>query len=660
VGVTITIGGTDRTQVIPFSDGPNGQNSWIQVTETVPGSATATMKIYDLTNSVTINRLDTIVVYDTTNSRNVFQGSVQKRKIDVVATYRIWTLSCVDLNSILDTTLVGTPDGSSWVFDASGSYTCVDPSAYVNGGSDAANVQRLFAAYWKYGVAINTTTYVETTNPSIGFPDGVTWSRRTLRQALDDVAALSGPFVFYWIDADAYLHWTTKPQTGAPSGGTSWQGGTAPYTYTKGNLLMLFPQVSYTINGSGAQPAVPPAPYNISDSPDGVTSISYENFSVEYDDSGAALSLYSNGATSYTATPTPPNPPQGVIATNPPGSNLPDEPGVSSYGYYTSSLSGDVVVYPVDNNGVVESGAGITVSSGTSLYTNPVTRTNSDGTTSTYYEIKNTGTTNGYLIPASNPYVTTQPVTTPTPATPPTTGGSFTKGVGGTGWVNDAGPTWLSRFIEEPDASTKADRDAKGTVALQYMSQSIVRGASDVVYPGILYRAGMGLLVTSVPGGLAASLQLIQRVVTTFLSGTDVRRAQLQWGTAPLGNLGLRRQAAPKPPVKAGATGQVVSTGNTSPMPGSTVTLLTQLTNGSGEPWPVQGKTVTWTVTVYDAHGNDVTAATAAASTDTQTVYGWSLSANTSITDTQGRASTQLTLSTTPGLQYFAQASAPD
>jgi hypothetical protein len=351
-------------------------------------------------------------------------------------------------------------------------------------------------------------------------------------------------------------------------------------------------------------------------------------------------------------------PPQGIITAAPSGITYPPEPGVSSYGYYSSALSQAVTVYPVDNSGVVETSKGVTVPAG-SLYTNPVTRQNADGTSSTYYEIKNTGSTNGYLIPASNPAVTTTPVGVSTPP-PPATGGSYVKGVGGTGWVNNMGPTWLSRFIDEPDASTQADRDAKGSMALQYMSQSIVRGTADVLYPGILYRAGMGLLVTNAPAGLSASLQLVQRVVTTFLSGTDVRRAQIQWGTSPLGSLGLRRQAAAKPPTKPGATGHVVSTGNTSPMPGSTVTLLTQLVNGAGEPWRVQGKTVTWAITVYDAQGNDVTSATAAASTDTQTSYGWSLSANTSITDTQGRASTQLTLSTKTGLQYFAQATSPD
>ena len=660
MGIEILINGTDRTSVVPFSDAPNGSNSWITVSEIVPGMATAAMKIYDLTNSVTVNRLDPIVVSDLTNGKNVFQGYVQKRKLTNIATYRIWDLSCVDLNAVCDTTLVGTPDGSNWTPDASGTYTCTDPNAYVYGGSDAANVQRLFAAYWHYPVPVNTTTYVETTNPSIGFPDGITWDRRTLKEALDDVAALAGPFVVWWIDADAYLHWTAKPQAGAPSGGTNYHGGTGPYTYTSGNLLMLFPMVSYTINGGGAQPAVPPAPYNISDNPDGVTSISYENFSVEYDDSGGAISLYSNGATGYTYAPNPPNPPQGIIQTVPPGSNLPSEPGVSSYGYYSSALSNDVQVYPVNNSGVVETSAAITVSSGTSLYTNPVTRTNADGTTSTYYEIKNTGSTNGYLIPASNPYVTTTPVATTTPANQPSSGGGYTTGVGGSGWVNGAASSWLSRYIDEPDASTQADRDAKGTVALQYMSQSLIRGTADVVYPGILYRAGMGLLVTNTPTGIVSSLQMVQRVTTTFLSGTDERRAQIEWGTAPLGKIGLRRNAAKRPPTKSGAVQHVVSTGNTTPMPGSTITLETQLVNGAREPWTVQGKTVTWAIKVYDANGNDVTASTAAASTDTQTTYGWKLSQNTSITDTQGRSSTQLTLSTTTGLSYLATAQSPD
>lgn len=658
-GITITIGGTDLTSVIPFSNGPNGQSSWVTITETVPGTATATMRIYDLTNSVNVPRLASIVVYDKTNSRNVFQGIVQRRKFTVQATYRIIELSCVDLNTVLDTTLVGTPTGSTWVPDSTGSsYTCIDPSAYVNGGSDAANVQRLFSTYWQGPVAVDTSTYVTVTNGSIGYPDGITWNQTTLKQALDDVAALAGPYVTWWIDADAKLHWTAKPQTGAPSGGTNWSGGTGTYTYTTGNLLMLFPQTSYTINGGGAQPPVPPAPYNLSDEPDGVTSISYENFSVEYDDSGAADSLYANGATGFTYTPPATAPVPGIIETNPPGSSLPTESGVSSYGYYSAALSGSALAYPVDNSGVVEWNNPVTLT-GSSYYVNPVSRTTStSGGTGSFYEVKNTGTGNGYLLPSNTSGMTITPQTA-TASPGGATGGAGTYGIGATGWVNDAGPTWLSRYIQEPDASTQADRDAKGNVALQYMSQSIVRGAADVVYPGILYRAGMGLTITNHPVGLSGALYMIMRVTTTFLSGKDDRRATIEWGTAPLGNLGLRRQAQRKPPAKNGAMQHKVSVGNTSPMPGSTVTLYTQLVNRLGEPWAVQNKTVTWTVRVFDANGNEITSTSeynALSNTG-----GWQLiPSNQSLTDASGGASVQLQLATTAGWQYQVAATSPD
>ena len=645
MSLTITIGGTDRTTVLPFASTPDGKQSWITITETVPGTATAKLQLYDLDNSIVVNRLDTIVAYDATNGKNAFQGLVQKRKVDIYATWRVWSLDCVDLNSVTDTTLVGVPDGTHWVPSADGStYTCTDPNAYVNGGSDAANVQRLFAAYWTYPVPIDTSTYVVATNPSIGYPDGVYWDRRTLRDALNDVASLSGPYTVWWIDADAKLHWTNKPVPGG------WTGGYAGGAVTTGDLPMLFPQRTWV------DPPVPPAPYNISDYPDGVTSIAAENVSVQYDDSGAAYALYANGATSFTYTPSTQAPVDGISPTTPQQSPLVPETGVSSYAYYSLAAATAVNAYTRTSAGCIAQPAK-SVPAGT-YYVNLTYVTPCSSGGGHFWEIKNTGTYNGWLVPATNRQIVVTPVNVPAPSPPAPTVAGPTYGVGGTGWVDDASPSWLSRYAEMPDAQTQADRDAKGNTALTYMSQSLVRGTADVVYPGILYRAGMGVLITSTQGMLTASLQMIQRVTTSILSGEDVRRAALEWGTAPLGNLGLRRQAAPKAQTKLGASTHVVQTGNYAPAPGSTITLKTQLTNPSGEPWRVQGKIVDWSVQVFDANGVDVT--TTSEYDLNSNPNGWQFSSATSQTDASGASSTQFTLSTTVGLTYAFTATSPD
>lgn len=637
MGVTITINGTNRTAVIPFSDSPKGEQSWITVTETVPGSATAKMKIYDLTNSIVINRFDPIIVFDTTNTKNIFQGYVQKRQIDVVATYRIWTLDCVDLNSVTDTTLVGVPNGTSWQLSAGGQWTPLDPNAVVNGGSDVSAAQNLISAYWVYPVSLDTTTYMTVTNPAIATPDGISWNRVTLRQALNDVATAAGPFTVWWIDADAKLHWTNKPQTGAPSGPL----GTQP------TLPTLFPQ--------GPNPPLVQAPYGISDAPDFVTTIPYENFTYILDDSGGAFALYANGATDYTRTVTGMTP-DGITSLSTGSTTPPSNPYNA---YYTATLTtAPIQIYSRDNQGCIHQPYWSYGSPGQVLYVNPIYITPCSTGGGHFWEIKNgtPGTIpNGYLIPQTNSTVIIAPITTPPPPPPPPgTTPTDVVGVGGTGWVNGSAPSWLSRYIDLPDAMTQADRDMKGTVALQYMSQSVVRGTADVVRPGILYRAGMQLTVTSTPAGLISSPQMIQRVTTTFLSGTDERRASMEWGTAPLGSIGLRRQAQQKPQTKLGALQHKVSVKNTNPMPGSTITISTQLVNASGEPWRVAGKIVDWSVQVFDSKGNDVTATSQGGAT------GWSLAQNETQTYSDGSSSTQLTLATATGYQYFVTATSPD
>ncbi len=637
MGVTITINAVNRTASIPFSDAPNGTNSWVTVTETVPGSATAKMRIYDPTNSITINRFDPIVVFDTTNSKNVFQGYVQKRSIEVVATYRWWVLDCVDLNAVTDTTLVGVPNGTQWLPQGN-TYTPIDQNAIIQGGSDLAAALQLISAYWLYPVALDTATYTTVINPNAMSPDGYSWSRTTLRKALDDVAAASSPYTVWWIDADAKFHWTNKPQAGAPSGPTG--GGTA-----SGDLLLLFP---YTTT-----PPLVASPYGLSDAPDNVTTISYENFSYALDDAGGAFALYANGATDYTRTVTNTYP-EGIVAGT--GQSYGPGPGNNQWNaYYTATLTtAPIQIYSRSNNGCIHQPAWTYGSPGQVLHVNPLYVTPCSTGGGHFWEIKDgtPGTIpNGYLIPQTNSSVLIAPIPS---SNPPANSTTDTVGVGGTGWVNGASPSWLSRYIDLPEASDQATRDAQGTVALQYMSTSVVRGSADVVRTGILYRAGMGIYITNTPAGLISSLQMIQRVTTTFVSGTDIRRAAMEWGTAPLGSIGLRRQATPKKDTTLGALQHAVTVKNTNPMPGSTITVYTQLTNSIGQPLAVANKLVNWAVQVFDSNGNDVTTSSQGGT------GGWSLSHNSSQTDIHGTASTKLTLATTTGYQYFVTATSPD
>ncbi len=621
MGVTITIGGTDRTSVAPFSKAPNGQNSLIRIEEIVPGSATAHLELWDLTNSVVVNDYDTIVVYDTTNAKNIFQGVVVQRQYDPIATYRKITLDCNDLNALLDTHLVGTPDGTHWTQDTTtGQYTAIDPNAYVLSGSDAYNVAQLFANYWHYPVAIDTSTYVETINPQVG-ANPLGWDRISLRDALNDIATLSSPQTYFWIDPDAKLHWTNKPQTGTPSGGTS--GGVT----TIGNLLMLFPQIKTTT------PATAPAPYNLSDEPDGTTSIGYENFSVTYDSQSLTRSMYAEGATGYTYTPSSSSPPLGN---------------------YIATFQHPTLIYSRHADGCIAQPGWAYGTVGQQVYVNPTYVTPCSSGGGHFWEIKSgtPGTIpNGYLISQSDANVTVVPVQT-TPAT-------GTVGVGGSGWVQGGSPSYLSRYVSIPIAQTQAQRDSLGGAALAYSSLAFVRGTADVIATGILYRAGMGLYVTNHPLGLSSYYTSVQKVTTQFLSGTDERRVTIEWGTAPFGTLDLRAQAVKRVGPKKAATKHSLTTTAGTVSAGGTCVITAQMVNAAGEPWAVAGKNVDFSVLVLDSTGADITAATQYNATTRP--GGWQLNPSSSMTNAAGEASTQLTTdNATTDADYTVSSSSPD
>jgi hypothetical protein len=306
---SIPTAGNDFTQLLPFSDSPDGNSSWIQIIESVPGSSTLTAKVYDLTNQIMIGYLAPIWVVDVTTGTNLFQGFVQSYTVTPQATYRILDLSCVDTNWILDTHLVGVPNGGNWGSNDGGqTFQDGDPNAGLD-GSDRVAVQRLFSDYWAYGVTVpETDTYVQEINSDITNGSGVPYveDRKTLRQGLDDVCALSSPGTVCWMDqgvghgygSTSYVHLTTfSYNAGLPSGaGTVTLGPSGDVA--GGPLVLLFPQSQsnvYTPGGSYA------SPWGISDEPDNVTTFAAENLKILWDFSGGAFSVYVRGATDYTA-----------------------------------------------------------------------------------------------------------------------------------------------------------------------------------------------------------------------------------------------------------------------------------------------------------------------------------------------------------------------
>ena len=79
----------DWAQYIPFSTSPDGTSSLISISEVVPGTSTAHLELYDLTNQFTFAFYAPIWIVDDASGENLFTGFVQKSKMTVVATYRL-------------------------------------------------------------------------------------------------------------------------------------------------------------------------------------------------------------------------------------------------------------------------------------------------------------------------------------------------------------------------------------------------------------------------------------------------------------------------------------------------------------------------------------------------------------------------------------------
>ena len=221
-----------------------------------------------------------------------------------------------------------------------------------------------------------------------------------------------------------------------------------------------------------------------------------------------------------------------------------------------------------------------------------------------------------------------------------------TKGYGACGWVGE--PKGFSRFIDVPDAASLSAGASKAEVALRYGEQSIIRGKCDVLSSSA-YHAGTVVLVTNHPIGFDHAPMLVQRVTNTYVSGTGLLRSSLEFGTAPLGSLGLRRQAATRPQARTPAVAQSVTPNSGLPLVNDTVTFHTQLIDKAGQPWRLAGAFVQWKVEEYDAMGK------------ASSVGGYTISPGSALTytDASGGSNIQITFHAR-GMRYKVTATTPD
>ena len=606
--------------------------------------------IQDRTNSLTINEHDDIqlVVHD--SGWVLFRGEIITAKGDlpVGMPWTRYTLSCADYNGELSQRLVGAVDGNTWQkIDSLGDYTPIDPYANTL-GTDKLTIQQLFDHYFRVdGDAAETDTYVSELLP-LGSFNPIYWSTAgtaataaTLASALADLAGLVSSNVQFWLDPDLYFHWQVIP---------AWQTLAAAGT---GSLLRLLAE---------EVDALADAPVGISDVED-ASHIGGRGLTWTFDGSAMPQQVYVRGSTGFTYD-------DGVDRWVPPP-DTPPTPAPKPPGKYQITVNSTTNVYHINPaTGYIDEGPPAHISAGNVVYANyiavpfdphgtrgghfykMVTGPNIGGLLDNDTNVLGYGNITIVIAPTPPPPPSAPPITPPTPVP--------TIGIGGTGWSGSVlqDPNLRQVYLDAPLSADQPTRDAFGQQVLYRGAYPTLRGtvvvdgwhtdfAGNPVEPVQVdgWRVGQKVPITDarLPADLNGRPYVIQRVQMNLLEG-GWRVYTLDWGDGPVQR--VSSQGPPKPITNAPAIQLVVSVPNTTPQPGETQTATAQMTDGSGSPWKVPDRAVSWTLNVVDLLGNPVAGQ-------------GSLSTLTSVTDRNGQAFTAFTAGTRRDLQYTILAQTP-
>ena len=301
------INGVDLTASVMWIDGGGSPPTFVE--EVFPGVATATIVIWDEGCAISIARWATVEMQYSGASDHVFQGFVthvhedyKDYLQDSAGPIRILTLTCVDYNIVPDNCVVGW--NGSWSQDGNGNWAFTDLYASTSEDFDAATAAEMVRIYTSAWGTFDTTSYVQ--NTSRVAPPVYYWPPSTLKQALDELAAMGGQYVNWWFDQEKAFHFgpvVASPSTAVPSTPTA----IAPVAGSTGNgpgsLSRMIPEsdVSYV------------APYSLTDvNPDGVTSLWVNDLEIERDYTAYKDSLYSRGGRGITPKSVQPGPPPYV------------------------------------------------------------------------------------------------------------------------------------------------------------------------------------------------------------------------------------------------------------------------------------------------------------------------------------------------------------
>lgn len=261
----------------------------IRIEETMDTRATLTASIWDEGKALSI--LDRSYVVATDGGEPTFRGFVTDRTYRGLTPAGRWIdITCADWTIALDERLVGVPDGTTWQGpDTAGNFTNVDATA-ISFATDKLTIQNLFLNYLAgLPFAVDTSTYVFAYVPPgyLGLHP-LNWSRTALRSALADMAQLAGANVHQWGDpAGAFHH---QALVSIPAGGSGSGSGS-------GSLARMLP---------GTSSAPPPAPFGLSENPNGTTSFATVDgtIKVKIDASVMTEIAYITGSTDFVYSPT--------------------------------------------------------------------------------------------------------------------------------------------------------------------------------------------------------------------------------------------------------------------------------------------------------------------------------------------------------------------
>jgi hypothetical protein len=198
---------------------------------------------------------------------------------------------------LLPRRLVGVPNGENWFISAEAALADeppdpvnVDPVAEWFIAPTPAGIATLFGTYWNYPWPIDLTSFVTDVLPEGASGDEMKWSGSDMEGVLNDLAAAGSASARWWFANDSPLNlWLP----GHPAEKLALHFGIIVVPdpgEDVDDLLLGFPSADIPENV---------APYAISDTPDGITSILATDLSFAIDHMPRADATYIRGATGY-------------------------------------------------------------------------------------------------------------------------------------------------------------------------------------------------------------------------------------------------------------------------------------------------------------------------------------------------------------------------